>query len=530
MLLPKTIYYKYEYSLDPIDEVEAIINYILGKYPNIDKIEALIKDEHVKEFKDDFSDDIKGKKEKIDNLISHLSNILSDELVKVFFEEHKDIIFINTNNKYLITRSEKIGSGINFNSVCNILVKYLKFDLTLFTSLFSKLHTNPVVIRLFISNNKISINNSIYNVNDLASNGLNKEILDEEGFLLNKETLESNLMVNVKDECVYEVNNKEGKVVGLIIDELFFPLINELFPLKSNLLGFMRRFLFDSSQDGKRVEYDNNNFKKFLEDSKKKDFIEILSHLENNLYLPYEALKDDDEFKSHFNEVYLLKELKNLDQFLYLVNTTEANKNKIILGIYSDKKIKSEYNLLHWLTLDVTSQNYNDYAGKSIPSKFSGVKRVWALNQECSYYFISSFFEDYFEDILEGEKIDYLRNRKFYYDKEKSREIDFILFLHAKIVMVECKTRLDKFNIEDTIQKTEKFYNEIPNELDKSRIEFHMVSLFYNENIRDHFSPFIKEPPGAKTVDFSFKLPSGEEMRCISSMELEKLKQIIKDL
>lgn len=105
-----------------------------------------------------------------------------------------------------------------------------------------------------------------------------------------------------------------------------------------------------------------------------------------------------------------------------------------------------------------------------------------------------------------------------------------MLYLNNKIVMVECKTRLDKANIEDTIQKTEKLYREIPSELDKDHIKFVMVSLFYNENIRDHFSPFIDEPPGAKTVDFSFKLPCGKEMSCISSMEPEKLKQEIKAL
>ena len=124
----------------------------------------------------------------------------------------------------------------------------------------------------------------------------------------------------------------------------------------------------------------------------------------------------------------------------------------------------------------------------------------------------------------------YKRNISITYSNGKSREIDFLLFLSNKITAIECKTRLDKYNVEDTIQKTEILYREIPTELDKDHIEFMMFSLFYNENIRDHFSPFIQEPVGAKTINFQFKLPCGKKMRCISSRENCKIKEILRKL
>lgn len=415
------------------------------------------------------------------------------------------------------------------------MAEYINFDFNVFTSLLSKLHTTPVLIKLFNTFNKLEVKNVVYDNDNISLDDVDQEIIDEESYLIKKDTLKSTYKVDLTGDEVYEVY-KHDSIIGLIIDHYLLPFTDTIFTVSNHLLDFTKSYLNSSLSNTKPDNELKGEFSDFLKASKNGEFLELLSKLTNNLYVTCDTLIEHAEYERYFNELYLVNGLKNLSGFHYFVNAGKTDREntlgkKILLGIYSDNKIGSEYNLLHWLTLDVAANDYKDYAGNVSPLRLPKLSKVWALNQVCSYYFISSFFEDYFENILKEIGINYSRNIFFNYSGEnKGREIDFMLYLNNKIVMIECKTRLDKANIEDTIQKTEKLYREIPSELDKDHIKFVMVSLFYNENIRDHFSPFIDEPPGAKTVDFSFKLPSGEEMRCISSMELEKLKQIIKDL
>lgn len=532
MLKPRTLYYKFEYRLDPIDIVGSVLNFISTKSSSADKVSDFIKSGYIDLFKDDFVND--SKKDNISSLVTHLTTILTGKLLKLVANSDKDIVFVNTNDNYLITLTGKVTSNISFIEICKILAEYINFDFEVFTSLLSKLHTTPVFIKLFSTFNKEEVKNVVYNVGDIILDGFTQEPVDEESRLLNKVTLKSSLNIDVRECSISEVYDDKG-IIGLIIDDYFLPLTDKIFTISNHLLNFTKLYLSSSFSNKKPDSEFKDEFEEFLNDSKDENFLELLSKLTNNLYLTFDILADHSEYERYFNELYLVKGLKNLEKFHYFVNSDKTDREnvsekKILLGIYTDSKIESEYNLLHWLTLDIASNNYKDYAGNAFPLR-TKLDKVWALNQECSYYFISSFFEDYFEKILKEIDIQFLRNITFNYSEENTgREIDFMLYLKDKIVMVECKTRLDKNNIEDTIQKTEKLYSEIPNEIDKSHIEFLMVSLFYNENIRDHFSPFINESTGAKTVDFHFRLPCGKEMRCISSREPNKLRQKISDL
>lgn len=533
MIVPKVLYYKFDFSIDPIEVVESIVKYISSKNSEKHKEEHFIKSEFIDIFKEDFND--KDKDNNIDSLIIHLSYLLKEELIKTVFTSDNSIFFVNINGGYLLTTSDKVNPNVSFYSICNILAKYIDFDFDIFTSLLSQLHTNPVIIKLIITQNKKEVKNIIYNMNDLTTNE-EEETVDEESCIIKEKVIKDSYSLDIHGKEVYEVYDSSHNLLGIHIDNSFFPLTNEILLIRNSLLDITKAYLLSSISYNKPKNFiQQDELQNFLNDSQREDFLELLSKLTNNLYINFEDIVEHNEFERYFNELYLVRGLKNLEDFHYFVNSDKTNREgtqarKILLGIYTDPKIGTEYNLLHWITLDIRANSINDYSGKSIPIKIPEIQKVWALNQACSYYFISDFFEDFFEIQLKKAGIKYKRNISITYSNGKSREIDFLLFLSNKITAIECKTRLDKYNVEDTIQKTEILYREIPTELDKDHIEFMMFSLFYNENIRDHFSPFIQEPVGAKTINFQFKLPCGKKMRCISSRENCKIKEILRKL
>lgn len=530
MIVPKVLYYKLKFSIDPIKVVEAVVNYISAKEPTKESVEDFIKSEFIETFNEDFNDDIRND---IDSLIEHLSELLRDELIEEVFKSDNNIFFVNVKGGYLLTKSKKVSSTVDFKIICKILAKYLNFDFDIFTSLLSQLQTSPIRIELIHVQSTTEVKNIIYNIHNVVLVG-DKEPVDEEGCMIKEKVIYDRFLIEIKNCNALELYDEAPDPYGIQIGDSLFPLVNQLFKIDGNSLLDVTKEYLTSSSNGSNKVTQKDDFQDFLNDSQNEKFLELLSKLTNNLYLNIDDI-EPHEYVKYFNKLYLVSGLKNLETYHYFVNSIK-NDNKlslegrILLGIYSDPKIETEYNLLHWISLDLENNSFKDYPGKAMPIKISDLHKVWALDQSCSYYFISDFFEDFFESLLNEEHIKFKRNIVFSYSGEKSREIDFLLYLPKKIIVIECKTRLEKHNIDDTIQKTEKFYREIPENLDKDHIEFMMFSLFYNENVRDYFSPFITEPQGAKTIDFKFKLPCGEVMHCVSSREIYKMKQILSQL
>ena len=67
MIVPKVLYYKFDFSIDPIEVVESIVKYISSKNSEKHKEEHFIKSEFIDIFKEDFND--KDKDNNIDSLI-----------------------------------------------------------------------------------------------------------------------------------------------------------------------------------------------------------------------------------------------------------------------------------------------------------------------------------------------------------------------------------------------------------------------------------------------------------------------------
>lgn len=95
MLEPRTLYFKFDYKIDPIDIVESVLEYIST---NDNKIENFIRPNYKDQFKEDFS--VNNKKETIANLVTHLTTILTNKLVKLVAEYDKNIFFVNTKDNH----------------------------------------------------------------------------------------------------------------------------------------------------------------------------------------------------------------------------------------------------------------------------------------------------------------------------------------------------------------------------------------------------------------------------------------------
>lgn len=163
MIVPKVLYYKFDFSIDPIKVVGSIVKYISSKNPKKRKEEDFIKSEFLDKFKKDFNDE--DKDTCIYNLISHLSDLLKEELIKTIFNSDNSVFFVNINGCYLLTTSDKVNLNVSFYSICNILAKFLEFDFDIFTSLLSQLHTNLVIIKMIIIKSRKEIKSIIYNLN-----------------------------------------------------------------------------------------------------------------------------------------------------------------------------------------------------------------------------------------------------------------------------------------------------------------------------------------------------------------------------
>lgn len=344
----------------------------------------------------------------------------------------------------------------------------------------------------------------------------------------------------------------DGKIIGLVLGHyLFFydvyPILKEiLVDNKIIKLDYLRRNIL---KDDVKNKGSSNKIKEFKEDIIEDDLITALSILENNLYSNVESFPSmNDEMKEkYFREGYKV-ESDYLDKNQIFIPYTQDT--PALFGIHNNSNARThkgtpEKGLKSWI--DSSSQEQNK-ASEKTPTK---AKKVIHLLPDIAFYFKEKFFEDYLETILNEIKdentnldMEVIINKVFYINTNskittplfpskslgKLQEFDFIVNYNKEdgtriTVVIEAKTKLSKFIIQDQAEKVEKYieYDDL-NIFDK----YFLVGFNSDETVDSAMAYFINNMSidNTESLGFEYPLPSTNNvLYCTASNNREHLKQ-----
>lgn len=268
---------------------------------------------------------------------------------------------------------------------------------------------------------------------------------------------------------------------------------------------------------------------------KEHDFAQLMSKLQYNLYIRKDGQEIPVAYRSFFEEVYNIEEFIDKSKQILFTGThrEEQLQNKqTMLGIYQTEKTDTEYNLQAWINADTAEQQT---LTKSSNTSSLKIKTVYALKPHYSYYFSSKYFEDLFQEMLKEAGI------KTLHDVELSRsenpgesylEVDnFVKRSNGAIVLIETKTTLNRYNIEDTITKVVKYHQMLKSSYPVVRMEYLLVAPYQNATVEEAYS-FFTNADGSSLSDFSLPIArfTGVTLRCITDPDYDSLKAKMEQL
>ena len=353
-------------------------------------------------------------------------------------------------------------------------------------------------------------------------------------------------------ELIISEAHSDGKIVGLVLgDYLFFyniyPILKDiLVDNKIIKLDYLRKNIL---KDDTKNRGSSNKIEEFKEDIIEDDLITTLSILENNLYCNEESfpLINTNMKEKYFREGYKI-ESDYLDKNqIFIPYTRDA---AALFGIHNNSNARThkgipEKGLKSWI--DSSSQEQNQSSKKA----YTKAKKVIHLLPEVAFYFKEKFFEDYLETILNEIKnennnldMEIITNKILYINTnsritsplspsasfEQLQEFDFIVNYNKEdgtrtTVVIEAKTKLSKFIIQDQAEKIEKYikYDDL-NIFDK----YFLVGFNSDKTVDSAMAYFIKNMSIDNTegLGFEYPLPSTDNvLYCTASNNREQLKQ-----
>ena len=202
-----------------------------------------------------------------------------------------------------------------------------------------------------------------------------------------------------------------------------------------------------------------SDFKAALKTS---DFAQLMAKLQYNLYIKKEGQTVPEAYRHFFEEVYNIKEFIDKNNQILFTGThlEEQLLNKqTMLGIYNTEKDGTDYNLHAWVNVETEDRQKKTEASGV---KDISIKTVFALKPQYSYYFASTYFEDLFQEVLQELGIENLHDVELSLSTNPGTsyiEVDnFVRKQDGTIVFIENKTTLNRYNIEDTVNKIAKFH------------------------------------------------------------------------
>lgn len=374
---------------------------------------------------------------------------------------------------------------------------------------------------------------------DLSS--LTKAPIDPESLYLSDDWKSACQYQDVLTTYAYYENDKlvalaHGEKL-ITIDDIS-PYVNK----KENALFMWETISLQYSETKPCISVNSPLLANFREATKKVDFSRLLSHLKCNLFISSDGPSIKRQYSKFFENVYEIRQIKELERFHFYVSPNKECEHTL-LGVYSLDKIGNDYNLLHWVNELPDGKHYTKNGNKDAFVNNKG-KSVLALHPDCSYYFISKYFEDRFEDVVKSLGCRSLHNFSLRKkgQSESFIEIDsMVLSSSNEICFFEEKTRLTKFNIEETIQKIVKFHTYFQTNNPNIVFRYILVAPYCDGSVESTYKFFIDKKKGStsardglahKVYDFLIPIAQFDKLflRCIVEPEYGKLKRKVKSI
>ena len=304
---------------------------------------------------------------------------------------------------------------------------------------------------------------------------------------------------------------KDHLVKPEAMPEYFWNMLNNVFAYRSKNASVFR---------GKCTE--------FAKDIKNSDFALLMKKLQYNLYIRKDSEGIPEKYQKYFEEVYNIEEFKEkTNQLLFTGNhVAEQIKNKqTMLGLYATQKEETEFNLRAWINVDSTEKQR---ITKGDGDSEVNIQTVYALRPQYSYYFCKDYFEDMFAEVLKNCDVVHLSNFELSRNDNPTNcyiEIDnMVKKQDGTLVYIECKTTLNRYNIEETLNEVAKFHEVMINSYPNVRLEYLMVSPYLNKTVEEGYSYFTNEI-GHSVTDFYIPIArfNGVKLHCVVEPEYDKL-------
>lgn len=361
------------------------------------------------------------------------------------------------------------------------------------------------------------------NYNHVLNNELQFDQDNDEYFLIIDKNLEDNNVIGIKvnDHVLLKYNIDFKKYIK-----------------PENINAYLWQLLKENyfREKPQTLPHDSELIKRFKEKSKEGNFNKLLCNLKNNLYLD-RSIDIEEDYQSFFEQFIIIKDLNNLTNFKFFL--PDESDEKELLGIYTEQKIGSKYNLLHYLKHK--DDKHTEAFVNSEPQKKEKSK-VHILKAELSFYLVEKYYEDLIEELLNELDVDFVSNVELCINGTSKAEFDFVIFKDDNFYFLEAKTTLNKDNVYTTSKKYNnniEYLKRITNTKDLTNFRFILLGFLSNPNL-DNYRHFFTDElyntqrEGFAVTPYKFKIPffghSDLELECIAEPELSKLKEFIKDI
>lgn len=387
--------------------------------------------------------------------------------------------------------------------------------------------------------NMILVDSPVYSISAIRLKaGLEKSAIEEADVWLNVPVLKNLYGVKLtKDKECYDVIDPilpfGENLIAIQVGEYVFPMISSFEDyIESKLDYYWTNFkngVYHNKESKEANSPITESQKKLIDDFRKavmdNALLYKLSHLTNNLYLPND-IRVADSYPKYFEQVAVARQLKHLENYEFLYQIGDES---VLLTTYQiNKDVKmTTYNLLHMLV--GRGDKIDDWFG---PQQIKKIKRetVYMLKPEIAFYFLSKFYEDYFQSALEEVNLDYVANQKILYG-DNPNEIDVIIKGKDKIYFVELKTTLSVHHILLYREKCRKWLEICP-EI-KDYMNFAIVGCYGNDELMICAkNDECEDRDGMKTkiYDFSVEIEKGKDLHCFTEPNYVNLKEKMKGI
>lgn len=359
--------------------------------------------------------------------------------------------------------------------------------------------------------------------------------VDPESIWINND-LSKELGVNEGTECG-EVKFPNIDGVSLMIGDVVFPLTGiDLYVKEDAKQNYFWKMLSDIYVNKKKsISIYREQSSEFKAAFKKSEFAQLMAKLQYNLYIKKEGQTVPKAYRQFFEEVYNIEEFIDKNNLILFTGThlgEQIQNKQTMLGIYNTEKDGTNYNLHAWVNVEAEDRHKKTEA--SGVEEIS-IKTVYALKPQYSYYFASTYFEDLFQEVLQEQGIETLHDVELSLSEKPGSpyiEVDnFVRRQDGTIVFIENKTTLNRYNIEETVNKIAKFHQVMIDSYPSIHIEYLLAAPYMNNTVEEAYSYFMNVERSTAT---NFFIPiarfNGIRLHCVIEPEYEKLKAMMADL